>query len=440
MKKRVLYGIYDFLCVFLFPFFLLFFFGTWFLKPIYRANFLQRFGCYPSDFFSGLCDKKVIWVHASSVGEVMMSRLFVQNLRTRYPDAGIIISTITPTGQTAAREHLGDFADLFIYFPFDFFWIVSSVVQKISPTLFIFLETEIWPNCLKALATRKIPAVMANGRISNKSFPRYQKLKPFLSHTLLDVSLFLMQSADDAKRIIALGAVPKQVLECGNMKYDQAASSAASTAKMPTRAILGLPEEIPFMIAGSTRPGEEAAILDVYKNLLLSLPTLALLIAPRHLDRLETVEKLLLERGYASIRKSHISGPIQGNPQECRRIILLDTLGELNRLYALGDYIFVGGSLADFGGHNPLEPAAYKKPVFFGPHMENFRDIAKQLSDSGGGIAIADGKALGKAMFALSQNPEDYKKRAMAAYAIVLKHRGAVARHLSYITDLTGQA
>ncbi len=440
MKKQLLYGIYNLLCLLLLPFFALFLIGTWLRKPAYRKNFSQRFGCYPADFFSGLRDKKVIWIHAASVGEVMMSRLFVQGLRARYPKAGLVVSTITPTGQAAAQAHLADSADLFIYFPFDFLWIAPAAVKKISPALFIFMETEIWPNCLKALAVRKIPAVMANGRISNKSFPRYQKLKPFLSRILSNVSLFLMQSENDAQRIIALGAKTKKVVTCGNMKYDQAASGAGATANRPTRETLGLPEEIPLMIAGSTRPGEEAAVLDAYRILHLSLPALRLLLAPRHLDRLETLEKLLLARGYASIRKSRISGPIAGNSPEHSPVILLDTLGELNRLYALADYIFVGGSLADFGGHNPLEPAAYEKPIFFGPHMENFRDIANHLLESGGGISVANGKALGEAVLALSQNPEDYKKRAAAAYALVLKHRGAVARHFDHLSALIGQS
>lgn len=440
MKKRVLYGIYNLLCLLLFPFFSLFLLGTYFKKPVYRKNMAQRFGCYPSDFFSCLRNKKVIWIHAASVGEVMMSRLFVQGLRTHYPKAGIIVSTITPTGQAAAREYLKDCVDLFIYFPFDFFWIFPAVIQKISPTLFIFMETEIWPNCLKALSDQNIPAVMANGRISNKSFPRYQKLKFFLSDVLSNVALFLMQSADDAKRIVALGARTEQVITCGNMKYDQAASNADASAKIPMRERLGLTKEVPFMIAGSTRPGEETAVLQAYQNLRLSLPSLALLIAPRHLNRLETVEKLLKEGGYLSIRKSRIAGPIVLKASEHGPIILLDTLGELNGLYALADYVFIGGSLADFGGHNPLEAAAYHKPVFFGPHMENFRDIAKELIDAGGGISVANGKDLGASMLVLSQNSEDYEKRASAAYAVVLKHRGALARHLDRITAFMGQA
>ena len=341
MKKRFFYGFYNLFLLVLLPFFLLFLLGTYLKKPLYRAHFFQRFGIYPPGFFLKLRDKKIIWIHASSVAEIMMSRLFVHRLRAGDTKAGIIVSTMTPTGQAAAREHLADCVDLFIYFPFDLAWIVPTVVQKISPTLFIFLETEIWPNCLKTLAAQNIPSVMVNGRISDKSFPRYQRLKPFLRLTLSEVALFLMQSADDARRIIALGASPAQVQECGNMKYDQAASSAASPAEKPTKARLGLRNNIPLMIAGSTRPGEEEIIVQAYKNMRLSLPTLALLIAPRHLNRLETIEKQIKTSGYPTIRKSSISDSGSDDPSKDKPVILLDTLGELNQLYTLGDYIFV---------------------------------------------------------------------------------------------------
>ena len=381
----------------------------------------QRFGGYPPGFFRNIQGLAVFWVHAASVGEVMMSRLFVQSLRMRYPEACIVFSTVTPTGQAAAREHLGHFADLFIYFPFDFFWVVPSVVQKISPSLFVFMETEIWPNCLKSLHAMGTPVVLANGRISNSSFPRYKKLRPFLSQVFKSVSFFLMQSESDVERIVALGAPPARVKHTGNMKYDQAVSVEAQGEKTrsPTLADLALPQKTTLMIAGSTRPGEEAEVLEAYEILLAAIPALALMIAPRHLNRLSEVEKLLSERGYVSLRKSRITGQKASGDSVPAPVILLDTLGELARFYPLGTYIFVGGSLADFGGHNPLEPAAGRKPVFFGPHMENFEEIAKQLTAAGGGIQVGDGKTLGKEMLRLAQNPEDYEQRASAAYGVV---------------------
>lgn len=439
MKKLGFFGLYDLISLFLLPFFLLFMAGTWVMKPAWRPHLSQRFGRYPAGFFHGIQGKTtVFWVHAASVGEVMMSRLFVQSLRIRYPEACIVFSTVTPTGQAAAREHLGRFADLFIYFPFDFCWVAPSVVQKISPSLFVFMETEIWPNCLKSLDAMGVPAILTNGRISNRSFPRYKRFRPFLSQVLKSVSLFLMQSEADVERIVALGAPPDRVEQTGNMKYDQAVSVEAQGGEIsaPTLADLALPQKVVLMIAGSTRPGEEAAVLDAYEILLPAIPTLVLMIAPRHLKRLSEVEKLLSQRGYVSLRKSLLAGPSVKTDFRPAPVILLDTLGELARLYALGTYIFVGGSLADFGGHNPLEPAAGRKPVFFGPHMENFEEITKELTAAGGGIQVSDGKTLGKEMLRLAQNPEDYEQRAIAAYHVVLKSRGAVARNLAHVVRL----
>jgi len=446
MKKIGLFGLYNLLSLLLLPFFALFILGTWFFKPVYRAHLAQRFACYPADLFRALHDKQVIWVHAASVGEVMMSRLFVQGLKAHDSHIGIVVSTITPTGQAAAREHLADFADVFIYFPFDFFWVIPSAMRKISPALFIFMETEIWPNCLRNLAARRIPAVMANGRISVKSFPSYKRFRSFLVSAFEGVSLFLMQSAQDVDRIVALGASARKVVKCGNMKYDQAAFGAAPQAQQTLkREDLGLTEDTTLMIAGSTRPGEEEAVLEAYQILLAADAKLSLLIAPRHLDRLALVEKQVLGRGYEVIRKSRISDAgLEDRPKledrlKNRPVILLDTLGELNRFYALGVYIFVGGSLADFGGHNPLEAAAHQKPVFFGPHMKNFKDISEELLRAGGAIQVNDGKELGEAMLQLSQNPEDYRRRALAAHDVVLKHRGAVEAHLRRITPLLSQ-
>lgn len=398
----------------------------------------QRFGRYPSDFFKPLQDKQVFWVHAASVGEVMMSRLFVRALKERHPDTGIVFSTITPTGQAAAREHLADSVDCFIYFPFDFFWVARRVVRRISPDVFIFLETEIWPNCLRSLSTLKIPSVMANGRISTRSFPGYRRLRPFISLVLKEISLFLVQSVEDAERLVALGAPPERVEETGNMKYDQAGSAEDQNVD-PRKNLeaLGLFEDIPVMIAGSTRPGEETPVLEAYRTLRLNIPDLALIVAPRHLGRLDEVEKIIEREGFKVIRKTRIEGPLR-TEIAAPPVILVDTLGELATVYPVGRFIFVGGSLAAFGGHNPLEPAACRKPVFFGPHMENFQAIAAQLTAAGGGIQISSGTELAGEMLSLSQTPEEYEQRATAAYDVVRRHRGAVQRNIDRISALLG--
>ncbi len=437
MKKLFFVGLYQSITLLLLPFFLLFILGTLLRKPIYRKNMAQRFGLYPATFFKLLQGKKVVWIHAASVGEVMMSRFFVRSFKARHPDSAIVFSTITPTGQAAAREYLSDFVVSFIYFPFDYFWIARGVVRRISPTLFIFMETEIWPNCLRSLSKRKIPSIMANGRISTRSFPGYQKLRPFISLVLNDVSLFLMQSAQDAERLIRLGAPLNRVEETGNMKYDQAGSAEDQVSgACASFAAMGLSEDQLLMIAGSTRPGEEDAVLKAYRILHSKMPGLRLMIAPRHLGRLDAVEGLVSAAGFQSIRKGQISGPSLKEDVDTPKVILMDTLGELASFYALAHFIFVGGSLAPFGGHNPLEPAACKKPVFFGGHMENFQEIAEQLTRSGGGIQVADGNELAERILWLSKHPEEYEQRAQAAYDVVFNHRGAVQRNLDRIALL----
>ncbi len=436
MKQLILFSLYNLLTLLLLPFFTIFIAGTWLSKPVYRNNMAQRFGRYPSDFFRSFQNKTVFWVHAASVGEVMMSRLFIRTLKNRYPEARLILSTITPTGQAAAVEHLQQDIDLFIYFPFDFFWIAPSLVKKISPTLFIFLETEIWPNCLKSLSARNIPTIMVNGRISVKSLSQYKKFLPFWSCVLNHVSLFLMQSAQDAQRIIALGAPPHRVEETGNMKYDQAGSGDDTiVSDLKGKENLGLSEGDLLMIAGSTRPGEEKQVLDAYEQLLIPIPCLTLVIAPRHLERLVEVEILLEERGHPAIRKRKIKGPLRTDASKSSPVVLLDTLGELSRLYALGQFIFVGGSLASFGGHNPLEAAAWEKPVFFGPHMENFQEISHQLLTSGGGIEVKNGRTLGEKILHLSQHPEEYQQRATSALQVVQSHQGAVKKNIDRIAE-----
>ncbi len=432
MKRICLFGIYNVFSLLVFPFFLLFLLTALFIRPAYRKNISQRFGWYPSVFFQVLKKKKTIWIHAASVGEVMMTRYFVQALKARYPDASFVLSTITPTGQHAAREHLHDI-DLFIYFPFDLFWITRSLVRKIAPTLFIFMETEIWPNCLKSLSDRKTSSILANGRISTRSFPRYRRFRFFLSVVFDDVSLFLMQSKQDEDRIIALGASRDRVEHTGNMKYAQGAEGGGMIKPVQSLSGLGLLEGDLLMIAGSTRPGEEDAVLDAYEIALSAIPSLVLVIAPRHLERLDVVESRLLARGHLSIRKGRISGALRKSPGADVPVILIDTLGHLAEIYPLGTFIFVGGSLSPFGGHNILEPAACRKPVLFGPHMDNFREISIQLLKSGGGIEVANGREMGEKVVMLSKYPDVYQKKAVAAHRVVLSHKGAVQRNIERI-------
>lgn len=447
--KRFLFGVYQVMIVLSLPILVLLLLRRLIGRPLYREGVMQRLGRYPRDFFKSLEGRRVIWVHAVSVGEVISSELFVHSLRRRYPEAGIVFSTTTPTGQAAARQRLRG-VDHFIYFPFDLPWATRSVIGRISPALFIFLETELWPNFLRTLSKRGIPSILVNGRISEKGYRRYRWVRFFLSSVLEEVSLFLMQSERAAEKIRSLGAPKERVMQTGNMKYDQAAGKAlpiadcgVGSAELKEKIGLELNEKL--MIAGSTHEGEEEAVLDAYRIVTEAIGPIKLLIAPRHLERLERVEALLAAGGMTFVRKTalnEVRGAEDKNLKSAIRnprsaidspVVLLDTLGELDRYYALADLVFVGGSLVPIGGHNVLEVAAARKPVFFGPSMSNFSEIADQLKGSGGGIEIADGKEMGRQMIWLMQHPDEMKKRGESAYQVVEANRGAVMRNLEQV-------
>jgi 3-deoxy-D-manno-octulosonic-acid transferase len=432
--KRFLYNVYQFLMVLFLPFFSLFLLARVISRPSYRSGITQRLGLYPDGFFKPLQGKMVFWVHAVSVGEVISSELFIQSLRERCPNAAIVFSTVTPSGQRAACQRLKGI-DLFIYFPIDLVWITRSVVRKISPALFIFLETEIWPNFLLSLEEKKVPSILLNGRVSDEAFRRYCWIRFFLTHVLQGVSLFLMQTERDVEKLLCLGAPPDRVEQTGNMKYDQAVSERARKEGVILRTELGLGEGERVMIAGSTHEGEEEAILETYQMLVSKLGRLVLLIAPRHLERLDYVEQLVSKRGYAPMRKTALADVVKSNPHPKFEIILLNTLGELDQFYSMADLIFVGGSLVPVGGHNVLEAAACRKPVFFGPYMANFKEISDQLKGSGGGIEVKDGKELAWKMVWLLEHPEEFKKRGESAYQVVLNNRGAVGRNCERVAQ-----
>ncbi len=428
------YLLYNVVLFLFFPFLAVFYAIRILYRPSYRMNLAQRLGVYPEELFQN-ASRNTIWIHAVSVGEVISSGLLISSLRNTYPDAAIVVSTVTPTGHAIASERL-DEADAIIYLPFDLTWVVSAAAEKIAPRLFIFLETEIWPNLLRELSKQRVPTVMVNGRISDHAYRRYRWVAPLLPTVMRHISLLLMQTEHDAEKVRALGAVPSRVKVTGNMKYDQAHCHLQKDDTL--RVKIGLTDRTVFVVAGSTHPGEEEEILVAFSLLVFSFlgqaESAVLLLAPRHLKRLQEVESLCQQRGHTVLRKSQLfRGQWQVPPHP---ILLLDTIGEMNLFYGIADLIFVGGSLVPVGGHNLLEPAAWKKPVFFGPHTHHSREIADQLKSSGGGIEVANGLALGQAMRQLWRNPEMYRTRGEQAYQVVVANTGAVDRNLSQITKL----
>ncbi|MEW6443368.1 MAG: glycosyltransferase N-terminal domain-containing protein [bacterium] len=400
--------------------------------PKYRSGFLQRLGLSVPGSMGKSPEEQPVWVHAVSVGEVLATVPFIRRLKQAYPQRPIVVSTITPTGQTVAREHFAA-AGRVIYFPFDYPFSTRLVLKHVQPKLFVHTETEIWPNFLFMLGRHGIPSVIVNGRISARSCRQYGWFRFFFRQVLESVSAFGMQSKQDCLRIIRIGADPRRVFVTGNMKFDVCLHRGACTPAPPAPQDFGFPPSAPVWVAGSTHPGEEETILKVFDKLRGSFPTLKLLLAPRHPERCADVEQLVRRSGLRVLRRT-------GGKTGIREIdvLLLDTMGELAQAYAIGDIVFVGGSLTPVGGHNLLEPIVHRRPVLFGPHMENTPDVARALLERGGGIQVSGEEPLYLEAARLLRDPDRRRTIADAAYGILEENRGATERNLSLVGSFFG--
>ena len=367
------------------------------------------------------------WVHAVSVGESIAAAPLLEGLRRAYPSLPLVVSTVTETGARVVRERFAGLAT-HRYFPLDFPSVARRVIGSIAPAFFVCMETELWPNTLRALAARGVPTMIANGRLSDRSYRRYRLVRGAMRRVLADVSVFGMQSAEDARRVIALGAPPERVVVTGNLKAEPLADPAGAVDLW--HRLLGLAADQPVWIAGSTHRGEEEAVLDAHCRALLDRPNLALVLAPRHPERVGEVVGVLKARGLAAVRRSDL--PARRSPGA---VIVLDTVGELAQLYAIADVVFVGGSLAALGGHNMLEPALRGKPVLFGPHTQNFREAAGVLVDSGGGRVVHDASELGVELKRLLADSVLRARLGAAGRDAVMARHGAVRATLDLIAQ-----
>jgi 3-deoxy-D-manno-octulosonic-acid transferase len=371
-----------------------------------------------------------LWLHAVSVGEVIAAVPLVHALRQRFPHLPILVSTVTETGQATAREKMA--ADVCLYFPLDYIWVVRQMIARLQPRLFVMVETEIWPNFLHELIRQEIPAILVNGRISPRSFRGYRRLRPFMRRILPSITTFSMQTKSDAERIITIGAEPSRVHITGNIKYDLPLTPLSPAEEHVLRDDLGL-GGAPVFMAGSTHRGEEDMVIAAYQLARAQVPALRLLLAPRHVDRLDEIEALLHKHQLTVHRRSR--GHQSSHSREAS-VLLLDTIGELAQLYAIGTVVFVGGSFVPIGGHNVLEPAAHRKAILFGPHMHNFQAIATALLEAGGALQVPTPEALGELVSALLQQPERRQTLGDAAYQVLRTNQGAIARTLELIAQV----
>lgn len=337
----------------------------------YREGLGQRLGRVPAALARPAegAEKRVLWLHAVSVGEVLAVSRLVEELTRTLPEFRLIVSTTTRTGQELACQRFG--AERAFYCPLDLPWAVRAYLRALKPAMLILAETEFWPNMLRGCFRRNIPVVVVNARISDRSWPRYRRLRALWKPLLVPLRRVLAQSAVDAERLRALGCAPDRVAVGGNLKFDVRAAQEAEATRLLRNGGRGLR----FVVAGSTLEGEEAALLEAWPQLLAADSQLVLVLAPRHPERFAAVAALLERSGVQwSRRSSGIAGLVPG------QIVLLDTIGELASVYSLAAVAFVGGSVVPAGGHNPLEPAQFAVPIVMGPHTANFRAITEDLA------------------------------------------------------------
>ena len=337
----------------------------------YREGLSERLGWVPDRLREGDA-RKTIWVHAVSVGEVLAASRLVNELSACAPQYRVLLSTTTRTGQRLARERTG--ANHTFYFPLDFPWIVRRYLRVLDPVLLVLVETELWPNLLTACRQNAIPVAVVNGRVSDRSLPRYLRLRRLWKGILSGISIVLAQSQEDVKRLKAIGAPAGRVSFAGNLKFDV---RSAEPAPITTTLREKLPTGTRVLVCGSTLEGEEEILLDAFRQLLKTIPDCVMILAPRHPERFGRVIQLLKNRKETCVRRSNwMKRPVKIKPGT---VILLDSIGELASVYALASVAFVGGSLVPAGGHNPLEPAQFAVPVVMGNHYANFRAIIDTL-------------------------------------------------------------
>ncbi len=332
----------------------------------------MRLGRYPADVRAALAGKRVLWVHAVSVGEMLAARPLLRQLCAAYPDDRILLSTVTPGGFSVASEQVNGVGAA-IYFPLDLRGCVARALDAFRPRALLLIESELWPTVIRLAKARGIPVAVVNGRISARAYRRYLWVKPWLTGMLQQVDLFLMQSQADADRIVLMGAPLERVHVAGSLKWDASLGARpASEAVRQAAAHLGLSGQETVMVAGSTHRGEESAVLQAFQAVRQMKSAARLVIAPRHLERLGELEGLVRHHGLTCQRASQA---VQGSWD----VAIVDTYGQLPSYYGLATIAFIGGSLIPHGGQNPLEAASVGKPIVFGPWMQNFETIAHEL-------------------------------------------------------------
>lgn len=396
------------------------------------SRFYQRMGRYDASVLPARPGKPRIWIHAVSVGEVGVASAICKELHQRHPQASIFLSTVREQGLARAKELMGDTVSCF-FAPLDLKGATQRALRKVRPDVLVLLETEIWPNLIVGAKRLGIPIAIANGRISVRSISRYMKVRSLMQYTLSHVDAFSMISAGDATRLQSLGADAQRMSIGGNAKFDVPDPFADPQAGQWARDLFGIDRHTPVFVAGSTRNPEEQTVLEAYIRLRHTCPSAVLILAPRHIERIEQVRQWVASHGLECQLRTQIDPTRQ--PRQAP-VVILDTMGELSEIYGIADMVFCGGSLVPKGGQNILEPAMWGKPVIYGPSMEDFAEAKEIIQSNGGGILVRSADEMANVAIEWMQSPHLAGVVGKAAREAVLPHGGAAAKHADVITQL----
>jgi 3-deoxy-D-manno-octulosonic-acid transferase len=402
---------------------------VWLLRPRWREGLRERLGGGAERVAHALAGRQQVWVHAVSVGEVVAVSRLVEELDARLGRGSVAISTTTLTGQQLARERFG--AARCFYFPIDLPWVVRSVFHALRPRVLVLAESELWPNVLAECAAQRVPAVVVNARVSDRSLPRYMRLRRLWRPFLQELTLVLAQSAEDARRFVAIGVPEERVRVGGNLKFDARAPRAATIVEQ-LRA--QLPQGAKVLVAGSTLEDEERVLLGAWPAVCARMPNAVMVLAPRHPERFARVVTLAREKQAKLVQRS----AWDRGPVSLGSVFLLDSIGELGSVYGLATVAFVGGSLVPEGGHNPLEPARMGVPVLMGPHYENFRE-AVELLRGANALRLTERAEVGEAIVALFQDAQAAAAMGAQGKKVFEEQAGATGRAVDAVVRLLAE-
>ncbi len=396
-----------------------------------RKTFLRRLGVkrLPENILFKM--DKPIWIHALSVGEVFSSVPLVMKLKERFSDKRIVFSASTKTGFEIANKLFKKNVDSIFFFPFDLLFSVKYITGKIDPAIVIIVESDIWPNFLFEMKKRHVPVILINARLSNRSFKGYKRFSFIFNKLFLSFAKICTQSIEDARRFMLLGIPSNMISTTGNIKFDQPYDPVSEKEIELLKQSMHIYQPVKkILMAGSTHEGEESILIDAFSRIRKDFADTVLVVVPRNPERARSVLKLCKSAGFSSILMKDFKNI---DKDEKFDVIIVDVIGILKRLYAIADVAFVGGSLVDLSGHNPLEPAAFSKPIIFGQYMSDFAHISQMLVDSGGAVQVENANSLYETIADILSDSDKARNMGEKAFRVFNANKGAVEKTLKVI-------